>query len=328
MKRSAAVLLALLTLAGTGPAARADDDEGGSGGLFGSALKRAAGKLGGDALEKVGVKHNIEPGRIESVKKTAKAFRKSAQDITEKEERFIGRAAAAQILARFPPLADEALNRYVQAVAQAVAMASDRPDISKGYHAQVLDTDQVNALSAPGGYLFVTKGLLRRLDGEDQLAAVLAHEIAHVARKHGLRAIKTSRLTSAFQILGSEAVKTYSKKDLAQLADAFGGAVDDVVKTAVVTGYGREYELEADRFGAEYASRANYDPQALGRFIQEVGGSGKNEGLFKTHPPSKQRVKELSGYDIAPSPDYKESQARAKRFAAALKRLSGRPAEE
>ena len=294
--------------------ARADDDSvSAAAGLFGSVLKKAAKQATGRDI-------SINDKNVQKVIKTGQAFRKSAEEFSETEEYYIGRSVAAKVLARYKPYPDEALNRYVQAVAQAAAMASDRPEISKGYHAQVLDSDEVNALSAPGGFIFITTGLLRALKDEDELACVLAHEVAHISKKHGLKTIKASRLTKAFELLGSEAAEGRTPARLAKLTQAFDGTIDDVVENLVVNGYSRDKEFEADRAGAGYARDANYDPQALSRFIASLG-KGKGGGLLKTHPGAKQRLKELESAGLEPSADFQDGAARRKRFASASAKL-------
>lgn len=254
---------------------------------------------------------------IAKVAKGVNQVRKGFAEISESEEYFIGRAVAAQVLTRYKPLNDPGLNAYAQKVAQAVALASDRPDTFKGYHVQVLDSGEVNAFAAPGGFLFVTRGLLKLVKSEDELAAVLAHEVAHVSKKHGLKTIQTSRLTSAFTILGSEAAKSYTSEQVSQLTTAFEGAVEDVVNKLVVNGYSRDKEYEADKEGAAYARAANYDPGALKSFLARMeaahGGGG---GMFKTHPSPAKREAELGS--VSPGPGYKRSSERGRRFTQAV----------
>ena len=253
---------------------------------------------------------------LQTVNRAGIAARSGFADISESEEYFIGRSVAAQILGRYTPLDDPKLNFYVQRVAQSVAMASDRPATFKGYHVQVLDSDEVNAFAAPGGFIFVTKGLLKLVHTEDELACVLAHEVAHVAKKHGLQAIKSSRLTSAFALLGTAAAQQYTSGQVAQLTTAFSGTVDDVVKSLVTDGYSRSKEYEADKFGAQYARNANYDPRALKTFLTRMdqAGAAQGGGMFKTHPKASKRVDALG--DLSPSNDYRPSPARDKRFSA------------
>lgn len=242
-----------------------------------------------------------------------KALRSGFADISESEEYYIGRAVSAQILSRYKPLTDPEPNLYLQKIASAVALASDRPSIYKGYHVQILDTDEINAFAAPGGFLFVTKGMVKLAKSEDELACVLAHEVAHVSKKHGLKTIQTSRLTSAFAMLGTEAAKRYTPEQVSKLTGAFEGAVNDVVNKLVVNGYSRDKEYEADRFAAEYAKAANYDPRALSAFLTRMESVAASGGVFKTHPDAAKRVAELG--TLAPSADYRGSTARAARFA-------------
>ncbi|OGS41546.1 MAG: hypothetical protein A2506_06375 [Elusimicrobia bacterium RIFOXYD12_FULL_66_9] len=259
----------------------------------------------------------ITNSQAKSLTKAATALRKSAEEISESEEYYIGRSVAAQILGRYKPLNNGALNLYVQKVAQAVSMASDRPATFKGYHVQVLDTGEVNAFAAPGGFIFVTKGMLGLVKNEDELACVLAHEVAHISKKHGLKTIQTSRLTSAFTILGTEAAKSYTPQQISQLTTAFEGAVDDVVNKLVVNGYSRDKEYEADRFAAQYARNANYDPGALKSFLERMAqASTSGGGVFKTHPGAGKRVGELDG--LTPSAAFQRSPMRAKRFSASV----------
>ncbi|NNN05474.1 MAG: M48 family metalloprotease [Elusimicrobia bacterium] len=256
--------------------------------------------------------------QFQSATKVATAVHHGVADISESEEYYIGRAVAAQILSRYEPLDDPALNLYAQKIVQAVSMASDRPSIYRGYHVQILKSSEVNAFAAPGGFIFVTTGLLKLTRSEDELACVLAHEVAHVAKKHGLKTIKTSRLTSAFALLGTEAAKNYTSSQVAQLTDVFKGTVDDVVNNLVVKGYSRDKEYEADKFGAQYARAANYDPRALTAFLHrmEAADTAGAGGMFKTHPKASKRIDELG--TLSPSADYRPSPVRERRFKAAM----------
>lgn len=294
----AAALLAALAVA-----AAAQDE-----GLFKSlkGLKGAADK----------VKKTVESEDFKKAVKTVKAVRRGATDMTEEEEHFLGRAVAARVLSEYPPVADEALNRYVQTVLQAVAGFSDRPETFKGWHAQVVESDEPNALSAPGGFVIVTTGLLDALEDEEELAAVLAHEVAHVSERHGVKTIKAARLASAFELLGTEAAKRLSEKDLGKVADHFKGSVDDVVKALVKSGYSQDKEFDADRKGAEFTARAMYDPQALNRFIERTG-KGKG-GFLKTHPGAKKRLAALDEEPVGRPEGYAGAAARKKRFEKAL----------
>lgn len=260
----------------------------------------------------------------DAIVKSSEAIRKTFADITEEEEYYIGRAVSSLILARYPVYHNEALTEYVNTTGNAVAAFSDRPEIYAGYHFLILDSDEVNALAAPGGFIFITKGLLRQCGDEEMLGSVLAHEVGHVAAKHGLLSIKKSRLVDAFKILGSEAVQRYSPEKLAQLTGIFENVLGDIAEKLIERGYDRKYEYEADKLSVEFASRTGYDPNGLLDFLKTMvekpeGGTAK--GWFKTHPSAQDRIdrasKEISHLKSMPV----EQKVRTSRFLAAMKSL-------
>ncbi|NOR14837.1 MAG: M48 family metalloprotease [Candidatus Aminicenantes bacterium] len=231
----------------------------------------------------------------QAIVKTTKALRDSFSDITEEEEYYIGRSVSAMILARYPANQNQALNTYVNKVGNAVAVFSDRPEIYAGYHFIVLNTDEVNALAAPGGFIFITKGLLKRCRDEEMLGCILAHEVGHVSAKHGLRSIKKSRLVDAFKIMGQEATRKYGPQELAQLTSVFEDVLGDIAEKLIENGYDRKYEYEADKLGARVGALTGYNPHGLVDFLQtmvdEPGALDK--GWFKTHPSAQDRIKRV-----------------------------------
>jgi predicted Zn-dependent protease len=229
----------------------------------------------------------------DSIVKTSEAVRSTFSEITEQEEYYIGRAVSALILSRYKALGNAALTDYVNVCGKTVSYSSDRPETFGGYHFLVLDTEEVNALAAPGGFVFVTKGLLKRCKDEEMLASILAHEIGHVAAKHGLQSIKKSRLVDAFKILGKEASTRYGSKELAELTGVFENVLGDVVEGLVEKGYDRKYEYEADKLAVKYAAATGYDPNGLARFLKTMTGgpaAGDAKGWFKTHPSAEDRL--------------------------------------
>lgn len=256
--------------------------------------------------------------------KTTKALRKSFAEITEEEEYYIGRTVSALILSRYPVYRNDALTRYINTVGHSVVVYSDRPETYAGYHFLILDSEEVNALSAPGGFIFITKGLLKRCRDEEMLAAILAHEVGHVSAKHGLQSIKKSRLIDAFKIIGQEATQKYGPERLAQLTNIFEDVLGDIAERLIERGYDRKYEYEADKISVKIASRTGYSPQGLLDFLQTmVDDSSKAgpKGWFKTHPSARDRMgrakKEVSGLAKVAE---KES-LRTTRFKQALKSL-------
>ena len=233
-------------------------------------------------------------GDVQSVAKVGKALRNSFKDITEEEEYYIGRAVAALIFSRYSTYSNNALTAYVNRIGNSVAAYSDRPETYGGYHFIILNTDEVNALAAPGGFVFITKGLIKRCRNEEMLGSILAHEIGHVTAKHGLQSIKKSRLIDAFKTMGQEASKRYGPQELAQLTSIFENVLGDIAENLIEKGYDRKYEYEADKLGAVFAARTGYSPQGLLDFLQTMvdeAGKSEDKGWFKTHPSASDRMK-------------------------------------
>jgi predicted Zn-dependent protease len=244
-------------------------------------------------------------------------LRSSFADITEEEEYYIGRSVSALILGRYPVYQNDALTRYVNMIGNAVALYSNRPEIYAGYHFLVLDTEDVNAMAAPGGMVFVTKGLLRRCRDEETLGMILAHEVGHVCAKHGLQAIKKSRLTDAFTFLGTQALQRYGPQEIAQLTTVFEGVLSDIVEQLVVRGYDRQSEYEADGLAVSFGTSTGYEPGGIVRFLKTMVGDTSavaGQGWFKTHPSAEQRIERLNGTIASLGPVPRTEAFRTQRF--------------
>ena len=201
--------------------------------------------------------------------------------ISTDKEVEIGRGIAATIAGRYPVSTDAALTRYVNLVGLTVASQDPRGDID--YRFAVLETPTVNAYAAPGGYIFVTRGALAIMHSEAELAAVLAHEVGHVNRKHVINQIR----------------KSDTMREVRNAVDIQGTTLDKVVGTgsdALFMGLSRGDELEADSLGLEYAAAAGYDPGGLAEFIRRLdqhAGEGPVSEFFATHPKPNERVERL-----------------------------------
>jgi predicted Zn-dependent protease len=239
----------------------------------------------------------------ETIQKGAKVARRTFEDLTEEEEYYIGRAVAARILTSYPLARDPELAGYIHRVGMTVAACSDRPETYGGYHFALLATGEVNAFAAPGGIILVTRGMVETAQDEEELSAILAHEVGHVCAKHGLKAIKQSRLIEAFEFLATEGAARTSHENIARLAQVYDQVLGDVVETLVERGYSRKQEYEADELSLIFACRAGYDPEGLYRALnrleeREAGGMG----LFSTHPPSGDRLREARKKEFCARP--------------------------
>ncbi len=200
------------------------------------------------------------------------------------QETALGREIAGRLLATVPPLRQDALQSYVNKVGRYVAAQSDRPNLPWTF--AIIDSDDINAFAAPGGYIFVTRGLYQSLDNEAELAAVLGHEIAHVNERHQVRLLQKSRALALGQEMLSRKVKKESVKAVAGTGvEVFARALD------------KEDEFACDRLGVLYAARAGYDPFAYIDLLDRLGVGSDNDRLallFKTHPHPADRVEALA----------------------------------
>lgn len=207
-------------------------------------------------------------------------------DYSLEDENRIGRQIAGNLLGAVPLVRDDALQRYVNLVGNWVALQSGRNDVT--WRFGVLDTEDINAFAAPGGYVFVTKGLYRLLNNEAELAGVLGHEIAHVAQKHHLKVLKQSTLIGA---LGQAASNKAQGSD--QIVQNLIGNGAEIM----ARGLDKDAEFEADRIGMVFAARAGYDPWGLPTVLQDMAGlpakDNRTSLLYKTHPHPADRLAAL-----------------------------------
>jgi predicted Zn-dependent protease len=256
-----------------------------------------------------------------SAVKVGKVAIKAAEDITPEQEYYIGRAVAASILAKYRPWNNQKANQYVNELGQTLALASTKPQVFGGYHFLVLDSDEINAFGCPGGLILVTRGLLQCCKTEDEVAAVLAHEIGHVALQHGLGAIKSSRYTELGKVAALEGA-SHAGGNVAALSQTFGNSVGDITKTLLVSGYSRSQETDADEAAAKTISALGYDPEALIRVLKNMKTRLKPEGLdfAKTHPDPDDRIGDVAeACSAIEPPQAPPPPARQARYVAALK---------
>lgn len=206
----------------------------------------------------------------------------AALPIGPEAETEIGFGIAATVAGRYRVLQDPDLTRYVNLVGHTVAQQSIRPaDIR--FHFGVLDTPEVNAFAAPGGYIFVTRGALARMGSEAELAGVLGHEVAHVDETHVLDEIRRSSVFASVQ-------------DEAQLSGALLDQLSEVGGSLLFTGLSREDELEADSLGILYAAASGYRPDGLILFLERLAANDPVPALREwaaTHPNEQERLTAL-----------------------------------
>ena len=202
------------------------------------------------------------------------------------EEIALGRNITGSLLGAAPLVKDDALQQYVNKVGRWVASQSERADLPWKFG--VIESADINAFAAPGGYVLITKGLYQKLTNEAQLAGVLGHEIAHVVKKHQLKVLQKQQLLNA----GSSWLKEKFAKGN-KLADKAIGSGAEISARSL----DKDAEFEADRMGMVLASRAGYDVYGLAEVLQTMAQTNKNDStvalLFKTHPAPDERLAKL-----------------------------------
>jgi predicted Zn-dependent protease len=192
--------------------------------------------------------------------------------MSESDEIRIGRENHTKVMAEFGgPYEDPELARYIDSLGQLLARSSDRPNLQ--YTFTVLDTPVVNAFATPGGYIYITRGLLALANTEAEVAGVLAHEIGHVAARHAAERQGQAVLASIPAIFAG--VLTGS------------GAVADMVGaggTAYLQSYSRDQEYQADLLGVRYLSRTNYDPYGMASFLSQLQSNDRLDALLAGKP--------------------------------------------
>lgn len=259
---------------------------------------------------------DLTPERIGAITSSVQAIGKAARPLGDDEEYYVGRAVAARLTSTYPVYRNTRLTDYLNLIGQTIALHTDKPTTFGGYHFALLDSPEVNAFACPGGMILITRGMLASVKSEDELAAVLAHEIAHVIHRDGVAAIRSSRWTEALTIIGSQAAREFGPRETAQLVSLFEGSIDDVFKTLVVNGYGRDQEKDADTAALGYLAAAGYDPQGLVGYLTRLqqGGKGSSGGIFTTHPGTDERLENVRQAAM-PAADSSALARRGKRFA-------------
>jgi predicted Zn-dependent protease len=202
--------------------------------------------------------------------------------ITSDEEVKMGLEFSAEVAKQYEIYDNPAVTSYVQAVGARIARNSDRTDIE--YHFAVIKKDELNAFALPGGYVYVYTGLMKDVDDEAQLAAVIAHEVGHVAARHA-----TERLTTMY---GYQFVANLV---LGENPNVLAKLVSDIFSTGGLLAYSRANEYEADELGAKYLYAAGYDPDGMIELMgklknMETQEPSKLETLLATHPPTSERL--------------------------------------
>ena len=232
---------------------------------------------------------------------TTKKFQEANKEFSTEDEIALGNGITAGVLGATKLHPDANLQRYVNRVGKWLAMHSERADLPWSFG--VMDTETLNAFAMPGGSVLVSHGLVKRLASESELAGVLAHEIAHVVKKHQLSAIQSTLSSDVWAGMGKDvAGQAIGRRggDAYGLKGAAANAGVEAVKSGVfLRPLDRGMEYEADRMGVVIAARSGYDPYGLVAVLSmlaQVKGDGSGAAIFDTHPAASDRISELEGF--------------------------------
>ncbi len=232
---------------------------------------------------------------------TSKKLQEANREYSNEEEVALGDGITSGFLGAAPLHRSENLQRYVNRVGRWLAMHTERPDLPWTFG--VLDTDTINAFAMPGGTVLVSHGLVKRLQSESELAGVLAHEIAHVVKRHQLAAIQSSAGSDAWSGVGKELAMQRAGRggDVMGLKSQLASAGVDLVKNGFfLKPLDRSMEYEADRLGVVIAARGGYDPYGLVAVLTMLSQVKADDSgpsiLFSTHPGPGDRISELEKF--------------------------------
>ncbi len=227
-----------------------------------------------------------------------------------------GREISARILGRYKIYDDPGMVKYVNLVGLSLVRSTNRPELD--YHFMILNTDEVNAYAAPGGYIFVTAGALRLANDESELAGVLAHEIGHITEMHVVKELKikgtdNSITTGLAQLVGGSSETARA---------AFAQAIDKGFEMIFSDGYRRDDEMQADRDAVTLCALSGYDASGLARYLDRVRTiKEKVPDPDPTHPTIDARLAQIKEVIAANGIDAAPAETRLPRFAAAMKKL-------
>lgn len=233
------------------------------------------------------------------------------EDITPENEYYIGRSVAATLTSQYPVYRDAPeTTAYLNAICGAITMNSSMPFLYKNYCVAIIDTDEINAMATPGGHIFISRGLIQAVESEDALAAVIAHEIAHIQLRHSISAIKANRLTNAItQAATASALagivmlnddlsrkkEVFSDEDMEKIlnaVDLFSNITREMTEKLVNSGFSKSQEYEADEKALYLMADAGYDPAAMVEMLEMIP-TGGDQGWDATHPKPDKRIEKV-----------------------------------
>jgi len=215
--------------------------------------------------------------------------------ISGKAELRLGKETKNQIVKEYGLYQNPKVQSYINEVGHKIVAVCDRKNIP--YEFLILDTPLVNAFAVPG-YVFLTRGILELIDDEAELASVIGHEVGHITGFHSVKMIQKAFGYQFLSTFATLAVAFYGPRTDDPRAYGVINQATMLVVAGFLSGYGREFELEADRTGLRYAVLTGYEPQAMTSFFRRMKSLGEEKAMgieifLRTHPPTNDRIKQV-----------------------------------
>lgn len=227
-----------------------------------------------------------------AVVNTAVNVADAAEGLPPQSQYELGRSAAANVLQQYSLYENKYATDYVNKICGALTVNSPMPYLYKGYFVAIFDSDEINAISTPGGHILISKGLVESCNSEDALASVIAHELAHIQIGHSKKAIEGERnldaITSGLSVVFAAGGKDFTVEDVNNL----NNTSDSFTRRVVRSGYSNSQEFEADEYAMQLMTMAGYNPYALVYMLEAIKGHSEATllGWGKTHPSPEKRI--------------------------------------
>ena len=258
---------------------------------------------------------------LDALSRLDSAITSSEEEFSPQDAYYIGRAVAAHILGYYALYTKKPeLTHYLNKICRTLTVNSSAPDGFNGYHVMILDDNTPNAFSTPGGHIYLSYGLVDLVTSEDMLAAVIAHEIAHIQLHHGIAEIQQDRLVQDLNREQARIARQTEQEIRAEQQRLFTQPVNEMVNILFIRGYSQLQELEADSFALTLLASSGYNPESLIEMLKtlEKSRQGRDGGLYNSHPLPARRLTEAASKAAAYRVKNTQS-ARKSRFTSSIR---------
>jgi predicted Zn-dependent protease len=242
-------------------------------------------------------------------------FESDEEKMTPEDDYYVGRAVAAEILKNYRIFTgNPEMTRYLNKICLAIVINSRQPVLFNGYHVEILDSNEIGAFATPGGHIFLTRALVECAASEDALAAVIAHEIAHIQLRHAAEIIENQRLVQDLSTAADRAASIAAREiSAAERAVLFKESVRETINVLLKNGFTQSQEFAADKAAIDLLAGAGYNPLGLIEILKILNKTQKDHpgGFNETHPSPALRIsnaeKSAGNYRLGDTASYRQS---------------------